>query len=313
MEPPRAYGLGMRRNLNWFALATALLVPFGLFATSFCTMSFGLYYRSPHSALMLIASLLLLTLVMGAFSAQARRTEIVGGHGQRTWHHFVFMTALVACFLGTALGYLNLSWNSIRYYDYISLRKAVDVDPGVWRGLQALDVGEIDFAKGTYVDKKMHSLWHKTKTYCVAPMTYGNNTKLASYDFWAVGMDCCSAQADDFSCGQSEFYQSSKGPAGLRVMDEAEIQGYMLAVEQASAAYNIQAQKPIFLYMMKSPYSKIKTYFEDAKTVAIVSFVCYFVMQSILVGTQAYTFGKYMPSGYLDLSGKKGFGGHGHH
>merc|ERR1719498_2301306 len=90
-------------------------------------------------------------------------------------------------------------------------------------------------------------------------------------------------------------------PAGLRVMDGSEIQGYKLAVEQATTAHNTQSLRPIFLYMMKNPYAKIKTYFDDAKTWCIWSCVFFFILQSVLVLRQAYNFGKDMPSGYLDM------------
>lgn len=286
-------------------ILVALFLPFGLFVGTFWTMSFELYYRYPQSALMVVACAFFFTLVIGAHSTQAKRSEMVNGHHVVTWHHFIFFTCLIACFLGTSLGYLNFTWNAMRYYDYISLRKAVDADPGQMQGLQVLDAGEIDFKTGTHLDHKMNSVWHKTRTYCVAPLVSGDGAKLANYDFWAVGMDCCSARPGDFSCGDV------KALNGLRVMDEGEIRGYKLAVEQATAAHNIQSTQPIFLYMMQTPYIKIKGYFDDARTSAMLSCVCYFIMQSVLVAAQSYKFGKDSPSGYLNLGGQR-HSGHSH-
>lgn len=306
MQGPRAHGLGVRRQLNRVGILTALFVPFGLFVGTFYVMSFGLYYRQPNFALMIVGSAFLLVLAMGAFSLQAKRTEMTTGQ-RTTWHHFVFMTALIGCLLGSSLGYLNLDWNGMRYYDYISLRKAVNVDPGSSQGLSLLDAGEIDFQVGTHIDLKSHYLWHKTRTYCVAPIVSGTDP-LASYDFWAVGMDCCSAKPGDFSC--TDVSSTSYQLAGLRVMDHSEIQGYTLAVEQATAAHNMQSRRPIFLYMMKSPYAKIKSYLNDAQSFATLAFVGYFIMQSVLVAVQSYTFGKDTPSGYMDVEKCHGYRSH---
>lgn len=301
MQPPFAHGLGARRQLNWWAVFLAVMVPVALFTGTFCAMSFELGYSHPQSALLVVLSAFFFTLLVAAFSVQAKRTEMRGG--ERTWHSFIFSTCLLACFLGSCLGYINLSTNATRYYDYISLRKAVDVDPGQLQGQSLLDAGEVDFKMGTHIDRSLHSLWHKGKTWCVAPIVSKDGAKMASYDFWAVGMDCCSAATGDFSCGvvYTSWASGSEPPAGLRVMDTSEIRGYELALEQATAAHKIQSQRPIFLYMQKTPYLAIKEYFNDAKTFAIVSCSGFFLIQLLLVYNQCYSFGKDSPSGYMDL------------
>jgi len=171
------------------------------------------------------------------------------------------------------------------------------------QGQSLLDAGEVDFKEGTHVDKNLNSLWHKGKTWCVAPIISKDGAKMASYDFWAVGLDCCSARKGDFSCGNmhTSLADGNGVPSGLRVMEAAEIQGYKLAVEQATAAHNIQAQRPIFLYMQTTPYLTIKQYFTDAKNFAIAACLIFFAFQVILVYTQSYSYGKDSPSGYMDL------------
>jgi len=293
MKPPRAHGPAPRRQLNCLSLILALLLPVALFVGTLCTMSFGLYYRHPNQALLIVAAAFFFTLVLGAFSLQSKRDEIAG-HQMRTWHGFIFRSSVLACCLGFFLGYVNMNWNAIRYYDYISLRKAVDVEPGQFQGQELLDVGEVDFKAGTKIDRSLHSLWHKGHTWCVAPIISKDGAKLASYDFWAVGMDCCSSKSGDFSCGPVHTSSSASGevPSGLRVVETEEIQGYKLAVDQALSAHNIQSQRPIFLKMMHTPYLTIKGHFDDAKVFAILSCSGFFVMQFILVATQAFSFGK---------------------
>lgn len=268
---------------------------------TFCVMSFELYYRYPGAAYAIVAGAFMLTLVIGALAVQARRTE--QRTGQRTWHLFIFLSGLMACSFGSFAGGLNMAINTQTYYDYISLRKAVEVDPGEWQGQQLLDAGEIDFKAGTHLDRNLHSAWHKSHTYCVAPIVSADNAKLASYDFWAVGMDCCSPRTGDFSCGYvyTSWTSSAEAPKGLRVVDNAAIQGYTLAVEQAVAAHNIQTQKPIFLTMEKLPYLKIRAYWEDGKFWAIIVSMGYFFVQTALVLLFSQRYGMGWPSGYMDI------------
>jgi len=307
-KPPRGHGSTVRRQLNGLSVFLALVVPLALFVVTFWAMSFELYYYHPDYALIVVSSALLFSLVLGAFAVNARMHEVKHGlssggkHGEgpRTWYYFVFWTSLLACILGICLGFVNMTWNTQRYYDYLGLRKVVNVDPGAMQGQQLIDAGEIDFKMGSKVDVKLHFQWHKGRTYCVAPIISSDGAKLASYDFWAVGMDCCSSRPNDFSCGGVHM-EKWPSPNGLRVMEDSEVQGYKLAVEQAVVANHIQSRQPIFLHMVSKPYLGIKRYFDDAKVFAFVSGICYFTMHFILVAIQTYTFGKHSRSGYLDM------------
>ena len=77
---------------------------------------------------------------------------------------------------------------------------------------------------------------------------------LETYDFWAIGMDCCSVNAADFHCGAGLGWilsvrpERAKGQArtggevgnfkahsGLRLLDDRQRSFYRLAVEQAGA------------------------------------------------------------------------------
>jgi hypothetical protein len=307
MQPPRVAGYGVRRSMNIVAILTALFAPFALFMVSFYAMSFELYYQHPNCAVGVVFFAFFVTLVIGAFWTQALRMEMAGGPS--TWHHFIFATGLVAVFLGSLLGNLNFQWNTKSYYDYISLRKVVDVQPGVWVGQQVLDAGTIDFKTGNHIDILLGSAWHKSKSYCAAPIVPWNQNysapfnqnfskPLASYDFWAVGMDCCSQKFGDFTCGNvGPGFQAH--PSGLRVIDADEIQGYQLAAKQALAAHSISADRMIFLYPMVQPYLKIKEYWNEAMTILGVSAACHLIMQSVLVYMFALGSGGGEPSGYL--------------
>jgi len=308
MELPRAQGKTVRRQLNACAVCIAIAVPVILFAVASYLTSSELYYKNPNLVYLLVGLMIFFVLVIGAGAAQDHRKMLKSG--ERSWWSFIFFTSMVAVLLGSCLGYVNYSANTKLYYQYMGLRKIVDVDPGQNQGQQLLDAGEIDFKDGAKVDTTLNMAYHKSRTWCVAPIIAADGSPLASYDFWAVGMDCCSARQGDFTCGT---VAEGAAPAGLRVMDSAEIAGYTLAVQQATAAYNIQSSRAIFLYMMETPYTTIKAYLTRGKTLSIVAFIAYLFVQSAFVAYQTWLFGKGARSGYLNHDASRHMFAHLHH
>jgi hypothetical protein len=288
LRPPVAQGLAARRWLDWQSIALAWLLPLSLFLATFCVMSFKFYYQHRAAALLVVAAAFFFIVMMSLLSVnQMRRWKITG---VKTWHLFIIVSSFFAVLFGSILGYVNFKSNTNRYYDYISLRKIADVNPAQWQGQQALDAGEIDFQVGAKVDKQMNMVYFQKKGWCAAPIVPSGDTPLATYDFWAVGMDCCSSRQGDFTCGS--FVQNGEALSGLRVLDDSEIAGYTLAVEQARAAYNIQYRNPIFLNVVKSPYALIKNYWKSAMSFAYTCGIGFAVLQLAAVCAQAYIFGK---------------------
>ena len=85
---------------------------------------------------------------------------------------------------------------------------------------------------------------------CRVSMPGGVVLPLETYDFWAIGMDCCSVNAADFHCGTGLGWILSVRPekaklaggevgnfkahSGLRLLDDRQRSFYRLAVEQAA-------------------------------------------------------------------------------
>merc|ERR1712124_161832 len=102
---------------------------------------------------------------------------------------------------GMVLGDMNYWENLQPYYDIIHLNEYTSVDPSQMSGQQLMDAGRVIFSEKSKLDLTKSMGFKNMDTYCVAPITMGTDT-LETYDFWAVGMNCCSGNSADFHCGE---------------------------------------------------------------------------------------------------------------
>jgi len=127
------------------------------------------------------------------------------------------------------------------------------------------------------------------ETYCVAPIVIGDQP-LARYDFWAVGLNCCSGNSGDFHCGE---FSNPSAQAGLRLMNDDDRAFYRLAVQQAEATYTIEATHPIFFQWMQDPLSELASYQDDGMKLYFYSVFAFFGLQLFLVAFAVVFFSKF--------------------
>jgi len=117
---------------------------------------------------------------------------------------------------------------------------------------------------------------------------------LASYDFWAVGKDCCDLQSDqggfaEFKCGQ---YDNPHARGGIRVVRDEDRAFFRLAVQQAQSAYQIKAIHPLFFHWVADPVAETFSLQQEAFKVYMLGMFTHFLFQVALVYVAANVFSK---------------------
>lgn len=266
-------------------LLYCVLVPWAVFCAVFWVRSFHLRYLHPAIAHVLEAVIWILALCLQFFALGRQARRIGGEKVSPSWINFVSVTVLFALLVATILGEYNYQDNMQPYYDVASLQTYKDIDPVNARGENLMDAGRLVFSEGSHLDLK-HSMGYKdSETWCVAPVTTrnldDNSTQPAVMDFWAIGKNCCSgSKGGDFKCGS---WSSHFAHGGLRLLNDAELPFYRLAVHQAEAAFNLQVQHPIFLYWMPEPIEEVNAYSISGHRLFRHAVFIYFWFQVFLV------------------------------
>lgn len=288
VKPP--FSRGQRRSTNLIALTVCLFLPWVIFTTVFSVQSFSLHYDSPESCAMLCGVLLVGVFVLGyfAFEALRQRTE---GVQEPAWYVFIFVTSLIAWIIALGCGQANFAFNMSPFFDISNLNAYRSVDPSKFRGNQLMDAGRIMFTPDSHLDLTKSMAFTNLDTYCVAPVTVGggtNSTPLDFYDFWAVGLNCCTGHVD-FHCSE---YNNPKALSGLRLMNDDQRAYFRLAVQQAEAAHNIHAPHPIFMHWSQDPAAEINAYQDAGYKYFLLGTFSHFAAQLFLVVIASIAFPK---------------------
>jgi hypothetical protein len=277
-----------RKRINVVAIGLSLFMPWLLFCLIFAMLSFSWHFRVPVvcETIAWIVGLFFGIMVVLTFLSIVRKRAGDEPDEAPTWKLFMYATALIAVILGVFFGNRNYILTLQPSFDAMSLQPYIGVDPVLQRGQELMDAGEVTFDPNVTLDLSKAVGFKNVDTYCVAPITKGGavgNLPLNSYDFWAVGKNCCSgAQGAGFACGQ---WGAEKG--GLRVVRDEERAFYRLAVQQAESAYQIKAIHPLFFHI-----NDAANHFEEGLRDGYKNFTmgmfAYFGFQVILV--VAYTF-----------------------
>ncbi|CAE7761730.1 unnamed protein product, partial [Symbiodinium pilosum] len=269
-----------RLNLNALAVILNMLLPWTVFSAICWALSFSLHYKAPWAAWGSVA----LGIGIVAWSARlAMRAD-----ASEKWHSFFTVATLVAVLMATACGEWNYRTYNSAVYDLNNMNAYPAVSPAGHKGQQMMDAGRVYFKEGTSLDLKKAMSFKNSDTYCVAPITFGQD-QMPSYDYWAIGMNCCEGQTPDFRCSE---YNNAHARAGLRLMSDDERPFYRLAVQQAEAAYNIRAEHPMFFHWVQDPVALMSAWTDAATRFVMMSSFCFFVLNFFCVSCAVVVFSK---------------------
>lgn len=275
-----------RQRMNFVSLVQCLFIPWILFCIVYGVMSFHLHYTKPWLCWSLVALVCLVTLGIGSAAYKSYQGKMRQEEGKEpTWLIFMFITTVIAVVLGVVLGNQVFSTFMVQYYDYLNLNDYQNVNVAKMRGEQLMDSARMSFAEGATLDLRKAIGFRNQNTYCVAPITIADKhtvmAELTNYDFWAVGLNCCSGDNTDFHCGE---YNNPKARGALRLLENDDRPFYRLAVQQAEAMYHIKAAHPLFLYWTEDPESEMESWRMDGHKFFFIGMVVHFCWQLLCVG-----------------------------
>mmetsp|Transcript_101820 Transcript_101820/g.276796 ORF Transcript_101820/g.276796 Transcript_101820/m.276796 type:complete len:334 (-) Transcript_101820:116-1117(-) len=274
-----AFQQGTRRRLNSYAIWISLVAPWLLFTVMLGLVSFPIHYNNPGVVYLAVGIGLVAVVFIAVYTLIDRTTRSNSPEREPSWLLVLSLALALAWMLGVALGFLNYVNNTLPYQQIIHLNSYSDVNPTLMRGAQLMDAGSVMFTESSYLNLDKSMGFKNQETYCVAPIVQGA-AEPATYDFWAVGTDCCSEHSADFACGE---YDNPDARSGLRLTSTSQKEYYALAVEQAEATYGVKASNPVFMTWMQDPDLEVGQYWTDATRFFALVAILYGLFQAALV------------------------------
>mmetsp|Transcript_55111 Transcript_55111/g.129003 ORF Transcript_55111/g.129003 Transcript_55111/m.129003 type:complete len:310 (-) Transcript_55111:13-942(-) len=278
-----ATGKSTRRRLNAVAAGLAAVVPWLLFVVVTFTMCFRVHFVHPVCTIIVDAIVLLVT----GFVLWKARAELMW-KAPKTWYFFIAISCVIAWCLGIAVGDFIYAVHTKRAYEMQTLNSYPGVDPSTQSGEQVMDAGRIVFVEGTHLDLTRAMGFRNGNLYCVAPIVLEGAEPL-TYDYWAVGINCCSGTVSDFHCGA---YNNPKAVGGVRLMDDRSRPYYRLAVQQAEAMFGISAAHPLYFEWVEDPVQYVQNFADEGVRVFQVWVWCYLLLQVFAVACACLYFAK---------------------
>jgi len=277
-----------KRRMNAAAVMLNLFLPWVLFCVTFGASALVVRYEAPGLYAFVVGCTFVITLIPCAMATRVRLIRRSDLEYEPTWHVFLAFSMIIAWFAGFILGDMTYTTYTRPYCDMMNLNTYADVSPAKRRGQQMMDAGTVQFASGSKLDITKSMGFKSKDMYCVAPITIGNAT-LPTYDFWAVGTDCCSGGQANFHCPN---WNSPTARGGLRLLSDAARPFYRLAVQQAESAHGIKASHPVFVTWVKDPVVLVEDWRQGAQQAFLFWMFTHLLIQTFLVVAASLVFAR---------------------
>merc|ERR1740130_943038 len=277
-----------RLSVNCLGILVSILFPWLLFTGLYWIMIFEVHYYHPTLAWSSIFASLGLATVLAIIAGMRKKRE-----AEPSWHTYAALAFFLATCLAAFLGNIVFWADMKEYYDYQTLNTYTSIDPSRHTGQMTMDAGRIYFSDGVELDQKKAMSFKHGDTYCVVPITQtawfaGTSRNPATYDFWAVGTNCCS-ENHKFECGD---FNNQRIRSGIRSMDIEQSPFFRLAVQQAEAAYGIKALHPVFFHWTQDPLGYVNERLAFGVKYFLMGISTYFIFNFTCVIYAVFSFAK---------------------
>jgi uncharacterized membrane protein (DUF106 family) len=263
----------VKKRRDPIEIALCTVVALLMFIWVYCTISNLFRHEEPFWAFVLGPVLAGIACLAFCFIAYRNVKNARAGHipkgimdRRNLWVNLA-ICSLGAVIAGFILGDRDYWLYGTNYYSYSDLVSYVDIDPAKDSGQAYMDSGHVYFKDHSYVLRQKFNRFRNGDTYCVAPIVRGafvpNGTsgvqtmngftlpESGTYDWWAVGTNCCEGNtAANFTCGQ---VTSNLARSGMRLLSDSQRPYYLLAVQEWSATYGLPVKHPLFFTWVKDP------------------------------------------------------------
>jgi len=283
-RPRTVFAPGHKIVMNIIPMFLNVFVPWGCFILVAGLGSFFMMYSRPVLAWALIGMAVIFWLGTVAVAVWARMNS-----PSPQWFTYFALMVGIAVIAGIMIGQAIYSRYEFPFYSVRDLKVVGSIDAHRDRGQNVMDAGMFYFADGNHLDTTRS--WHfKHKTlYCVAPVIGSMDVPASqTFDFWAVGKDCCSMSSSDFRCGA---FLNSLARGGIRLVDDDARPFYRLAVEQAESLYDIRAPHPIFFEWVADPLAEVNSWNSSGfkRYLTWVAFAFMFCLFSMCMATASFS------------------------
>lgn len=265
---------GMRIRMNVLPMFMNLFAPWGLFILILGVNTFSTAYKSPGVAKGVTALGVIFFVVTVLVAINRRKWD-----PEPSWFSYFALATGIGVFAAWGLGTDIYSRYTLPYNEINDLKVVSHMDASKERGQNVMDGGIFYFADGNAIDATRSWHFKQGSIYCVAPIIKGEAGKAVpetgSFDFWAVGKDCCSVSSSDFRCGA---YDNPLARSAIRVLGEEERRFYRLAVEQSETLYGVMATHPIFFEWSQDPLAVVNSWSSKAFTIYVIAVIAGFVV-----------------------------------
>jgi len=266
---------GHRLRMNILPMFLNIFVPWGVFIFVLGLRSFWVFYTQPGLGAFgfILAICFWLVSVLAAYGARRNDPE-------PTWFTYFAIMCGVGIFAAWHIGSDIFQRYTLPYLELKDMKVIGQLDVSKELGQNVMDAGIVYFADGVKIDAQRSWHFKQDTVYCVAPIIKGEAgsamPETASFDFWAVGKDCCSMSSSDFRCGS---YNNPNARSAMRMLGEQDRHFYRLAVEQAEAMYDgVIAAHPLFFEWSQDPLAVVNSWNAKAFTSFIMCTLAAFVV-----------------------------------